>query len=191
MTYKEIYISTDIEADGPIPAIYSMMSFGSAAYDQDGNLLDTFSRNLLPYPGAIQDPDTMLFWKRNADAYAATQVDRVDPGVAMLDYDQWLSQYDRPVFVSMPAGFDFTFIYWYLVRFTGKSRFSWAALDIKTMAFATLDKPFRKCTKANFPHTWFSNKPHTHVALDDALEQGDLFFNIKKASDDLKAKWVN
>ena len=186
MTYQEIYISTDIEADGPIPGVYSMMSFGSAAYDQDGNLLDTFSRNLLPLQGAVQDPDTMLFWQRNPQVYAITQVDRVDPAIAIPEYDTWLSKYDRPVFVSMPAGFDFTFIYWYLVRFTGKSRFSWAALDIKTFAYAVLNKPFKKCTKANFPESWFSNKPHTHVAIDDALEQGDLFFNIKKANDKLR-----
>ena len=28
----EIYISTDVEADGPIPGPHSMLSFGSAAY---------------------------------------------------------------------------------------------------------------------------------------------------------------
>ena len=28
----EIYVSTDIEADGPIPGPHSMLSFGSAAY---------------------------------------------------------------------------------------------------------------------------------------------------------------
>ncbi len=28
----EIYISTDVEADGPIPGPHSMLSFASAAY---------------------------------------------------------------------------------------------------------------------------------------------------------------
>lgn len=36
MTNKpEIYVSTDIEADGPIPGQNSMLSFGSAAYTDD------------------------------------------------------------------------------------------------------------------------------------------------------------
>jgi hypothetical protein len=32
MSSKEIYVSTDVEADGPIPGPNSMLSFGSAAY---------------------------------------------------------------------------------------------------------------------------------------------------------------
>lgn len=31
----EIYVSTDIEADGPIPGPHSMLSFASAAYKAD------------------------------------------------------------------------------------------------------------------------------------------------------------
>jgi hypothetical protein len=34
----EIYVSTDIEADGPIPGMNSMLSFGSAAYLADKTL---------------------------------------------------------------------------------------------------------------------------------------------------------
>jgi len=35
----------------------------------------------------------------------------------------------KPVFVGYPAGFDFLFVYWYLIRFTGESPFSFSALD--------------------------------------------------------------
>ena len=42
----EIYVSTDIEADGPIPGPHSMLSFGSAAYLPDKTVLATFSANL-------------------------------------------------------------------------------------------------------------------------------------------------
>jgi hypothetical protein len=31
----EIYVSTDVETDGPIPGVYSMLSFASAAYRAD------------------------------------------------------------------------------------------------------------------------------------------------------------
>ena len=43
----EIYVSTDVEADGPIPGPNSMLSFGSAAYAADKTLIGTFSANLL------------------------------------------------------------------------------------------------------------------------------------------------
>ena len=37
----EIYVSTDVEADGPIPGPNSMLSFGSAAYTVDKTLIGT------------------------------------------------------------------------------------------------------------------------------------------------------
>lgn len=43
---NEIYISTDVETDGPIPGPHSMLSIGGAAYTADKVLLSTFSANL-------------------------------------------------------------------------------------------------------------------------------------------------
>ena len=56
---NEIYVSVDIEADGPIPGDYSLLALGSAAYDDCGKLVSTFTANLAPLDGAKQDPDTM------------------------------------------------------------------------------------------------------------------------------------
>jgi hypothetical protein len=82
------------------------------------------------------------------------------------------------VFAAYPAGFDFLFVYWYLIRFTGASRFSHSALDIKTYAMAMLGTDYRDSTKRNMPSRWFDDVPHTHVALDDAIGQGLLFCNM-------------
>jgi len=38
--------------------------------------------------------------------------------------------------------------------------------------------PYRKCIKPRLPQRWFDDHPHTHVALDDAIEQGALFCNM-------------
>jgi hypothetical protein len=35
----EIYVSTDVESDGPIPGPHSMHSFGSAAFLEDKTLV--------------------------------------------------------------------------------------------------------------------------------------------------------
>jgi hypothetical protein len=32
--------------------------------------------------------------------------------------------------------------------------------------------------KRNMPRSWFDDCPHTHVALDDAIEQGRMFCNM-------------
>lgn len=61
-----IYISTDIESDGSVPPINSMLSFGSAAMTIDKELIGTFSANHLEtLPGAVENENTMRFWARN------------------------------------------------------------------------------------------------------------------------------
>jgi hypothetical protein len=70
------------------------------------------------------------------------------------------------------------FVYWYLIKFVGRSPFSHSALDIKTMAMVLLGKDYRASTKKHMPRRWFDDAPHTHVALDDAIEQGRLFCNM-------------
>lgn len=176
----EIFVSTDIEADGPIPGIYSMLSFGSAAYLPDKTLVSTFSANLKPLPDATTHPQTMAWWQTQPEAWAACHTDLQSPEVAMCNYLQWLKALPgKPVFVAYPASFDFMFVHWYLIRFTGESPFSHSAIDIKTYAMAMLKTPYRESTKRNMPSHWFDpDLPHTHVALDDAKEHGVLFCNM-------------
>jgi hypothetical protein len=64
------------------------------------------------------------------------------------------------------------------MRFAERCPFSWSALDIKTLAFALTGLPYRKSIKPRLPKHWFDDLPHTHVALDDAVEQGALFCNM-------------
>jgi hypothetical protein len=176
---SEIYVSTDIEADGPIPGPHSMLSFASAAYTADKQLVDTFSRNLQTLEGASADPKTAAWWKTQPEAWAACRSDARPPAAAMHDYVAWLATLPgRPVFVGYPASYDFMFVYWYLMKFVGESPFSHSALDIKTFAMCLLKKGYRDSTKRNMPKRWFDKTPHTHVALDDALEQGALFCNM-------------
>jgi hypothetical protein len=175
----EIYVSTDVETDGPIPGPHSMLSFASAAYRSDKTLLDTFSANLQTLPGASGHPDTMGWWRTQPEAWAECRRDLRDPAIAMPAYVAWLKQLPGPpVFVAYPAGFDFLFVYWYLIRFVGESPFSFSALDVKTYAMAVLKKDYRQCVKRNMPQNWFDPLPHTHKALDDAIEQGALFCNM-------------
>jgi hypothetical protein len=177
---SEIYVSTDIETDGPIPGPFSMLSFASAAYLPDKTLVDTFTANLELLPGAGSDPDTMNWWRQRWEAYQATRVNTEEPHAAMSRYVAWLNQLPgKPVFVAYPAGFDFLFVYWYLMRFAGGSPFSFSALDMKSYAMALLGTEFRNTTKKRFPARWFNGDlAHTHVALDDALEQGAIFCNM-------------
>jgi len=175
----EIYVSTDIEADGPIPGPNSMLSLGSAAFTGDGRMVGTFSANLEVLEGAAGHPDTMAWWKQNQAAWDQTRTQLQNPADAMARYLGWIKALPgKPVFVGYPVAYDFLFVYWYLIKFTGESPFSHSALDIKTFAMAMLGLPYRDSTKRNMPKRWFPQAPHTHVALDDAIEQGQLFCNM-------------
>lgn len=177
----ELYLSTDVETDGPIPGPHSMLSFASAAFTPDKQLLSTFTANLTTLPGAAPDEKTLAWWNQpeNRPAYDATRTNLQDPTLAMTAYVNWIDSLPgKPVFVAYPAGFDFLFVYWYLIRFAGRSPFSHSALDIKTYAMALLKSEYRNATKRNMPQAWFDDSPHTHVALDDAIEQGHLFCNM-------------
>ena len=179
MSAKEIYVSTDIETDGPIPGPHSMLSFGSAAFLANGELLSTFEANLELLPEASGHPDTMAWWATQTDAWTACREKLRRPSEAMAEYIAWLKALPgKPVFVGYPAGFDFLFVYWYLIRFAGESPFSFSALDIKSFAMAVLGTSFRETSKRNMPKDWFGKTPHTHKALDDAIGQGELFCNI-------------
>lgn len=175
----EIYVSTDIETDGPIPGPHSMLSFASAAYRADKTLLGTFTANLHTLPGAVGHVQTMEWWKTQPEAWAAARQNLRESAEVMPEYVAWLKALPgTPVFVAYPAGFDFLFVYWYLIRFTGESPFSFSALDIKTYAMAMLGTEYRQSVKRNMPRRWFDPLPHTHRALDDAIEQGALFCNM-------------
>ena len=176
---EEIYVSTDVETDGPIPGPNSMLSFGSAAYKQDKSLIDTFSANIETLPDAAGDPETMRWWSSQPDAWAACRADPQPAEEIMPRYADWLEALPgEPVFAAYPVTFDFLFVYWYLIRFAGRSPFSHSGLDIKTYAMAMLQKPYRQSTKRNMTKRWFDDLPHTHVAVDDAIEQGALFCNM-------------
>jgi DNA polymerase III alpha subunit (gram-positive type) len=181
----EIYISVDVETDGPIPGPNSMLSLGAAAFLPDGTMVSSYTVNLETLPGAMSDLKTAHWWSTQPDAWEACRCDQVEPGNAMKGFSAWVKHLPgKPVFVGYPAGFDFLFVYWYLIKFTGESPFSFSALDIKSYAAALLNLPYRDATKKTFPKRWWDQvkTKHSHVALDDAIEQGQLFCAMLKDS---------
>jgi hypothetical protein len=183
---SDIYISADIEADGPIPGDYSMLSFGfSVAGRYDGMTFSranpeehTFYRELKPISDKF-DPEATAAAHLDRDALA---IRGEDPAAAMREAHAWVKQVAtgaRPVLVAYPLGFDWMFLYYYFVRFAGVSPFGFSScLDMKTMYVTKSGKLITKATKSQMPPSLRSSRRHTHNALDDAIEQADLFANL-------------
>ena len=182
MPERELFISVDIEADGRIPGRNSMLSFGSAAFTLDKELVARFAVNLETLPGAEGDPETLAWWKKFPEAWAAAREDPEDPATALPRYAAHLEalgkdlggKWGRPTFIGFPAAYDFAWINWYLHRFAGRNPLGISGLCLKTLGAALLKLPFREATKRRFPRRWFADLPHSHVALDDAVEQGAM-----------------
>ncbi len=83
---EEIYVSTDIEADGPIPGVYSMLSFASAAFTANKTMLGTFSANLVTLADTQAHPQTEEFWHANPEAWHASRQNCQPPEQAMHSY---------------------------------------------------------------------------------------------------------
>lgn len=190
MAQKELYYSVDIEADGPMPGPYSMLSFGAVAFDivdHKIQIVDTFEANLERLPDARQHPDTMEFWSKFPKAYKACRKNIIVPKYAMESFQKWVdktsgSKY-RPVMVEYPGDYDMMWIYWYSFYFMGKCPFGFCGYSMKSYANAVLKhRHFHSTNKRDMPKDWLADLPHTHVALDDALEQAHMFVGMRKTN---------
>ncbi len=172
----EVYISVDIEADGPIPGDYSMSSIGAVDVDAPER---SFYRELRPISDRFDPP-----------AVAVSGLDRsrliasgTDPTVAMRELADWIAQTaagERAVFVAFNATFDWMFVHWYFMHFLGSDPFGISGLDIKAYYMAALRcQTWSQTTKRNIDSRFKSDLPHTHNALDDAREQADVFRKLR------------
>ena len=60
----------------------------------------------------------------------------------------------------------------------GDDPFRRRAIDVKTLAMVSMGAGYRATTKGSLPRQWRPRAKHTHVAVDDAVEQGELFVKI-------------
>jgi hypothetical protein len=172
-----------------------MLSFGIAALSIDKVLLGTFERNLEPLPGAAQHPRVMEWWRATPERWAAYERTRVDVRPvreSMLECEAWcksLRAFGKPCAVGAPAAYDYgAWLYWYLCYAVGDiPDLGYSALDLKSFACGRLaGTRYRSLGKSTFPPEWFDeDTPHTHVALDDALEQGAIMVNAIRERDGL------
>lgn len=179
----EIYVSVDVETNGPIPGVYSMLSLGAAAYTgASATPLSTFSINVEKLPGAKEDPDTMNWWAQHPAAWVAANKDPIPPADAMRAHASWLKVLGgKPLFVAYPASFDYMFVHWYFIRFLGEDPYGLEALDIRSYAMGMFGTHFEVTSKRNLPSAWMPKRPLQHIPLEDALDQGELFCAMLEA----------
>lgn len=178
---KEIYISVDIEADGPIPGDYSMLSLGACVVGDLGDPLRGFYTTLKPISESFVPEALHVSGLYREELITSGS----EPRVGMNLFAEWLREVcgsdQRPVFVAFNATFDWMFVHWYFMHFLGSNPFGISGWDIKAY-YAGLMRidTWSQTTKRKIEQRFLSDKPHTHNALDDAREQAEIFQKLRR-----------
>jgi hypothetical protein len=183
----DAYFSADVETDGPIPGPFSMLSFALVyAGSFDGRRFvrprrydQTLYKELKPISDAFE-PEALRV--NGLDRSRLCLVGE-SPEVAMTETFGWIentARDARPVLVAYPLSFDWTWLYWYFIRFcSAGSPFAYSrCFDIKTALAVKAHIPIAEAGRSRLLPSLRSGRPHTHHAMDDAIEQAEIFANI-------------
>lgn len=177
----EHYISVDIEAAGPIPGEYSMLSIGACVVgdEEKTHYVQLKPLNHNAVPEALQVTGLSL---------ETLESTGVAPTEAMSAFQTWLAavlpEQAKPVFVGLNTPFDWSFVNYYFVRFIGANPFGHTALDIKAMYMGATGCTWNQTTSSQMAKRLHPKKKSTHNALEDALYQAELFRLIRGMSRD-------
>ena len=160
------YIMVDVEADGPCPGLYSMISFGAVLVSDQSKTfygkLNPISDNYIPEALAVSG-----FSREETCKFD-------DPSVVMQEFYNWLDDVSdgRPIFISDNNGFDWQFINYYFHNFCGGNPFGHSSVNL-----GSLYKGVIKDTYKNFKH--LRKTKHTHHPVDDAKGNSEALVAIK------------
>jgi DNA polymerase III epsilon subunit-like protein len=176
---REVYISVDVEAAGPLPPTYSMLSLGAVNVEDPKA---TFYVEIKPVNDASV-PGAMKVVGRTLQDFAE---DGRDPKEAMAAFRDWLAsvaKHGKLVFVGFNATFDWAFVNFYFHEYLGENPFGFGGIDIKSYYMGMTGCAWEDTRSSRIGSELKGPSPHTHNALDDAVEQGEMFRRmIKKAS---------
>jgi DNA polymerase III epsilon subunit-like protein len=169
------YIVVDVEAAGPNPSQYALLSIGACTV---GEPRDTFYVELQPDREAATE---------QAVAVHGLSMDRLasegtPPAEAMRRFSGWVAAVTphgvRPLFVGFNAPFDWMFVNDYFHRYLGHNPFGHAALDIKALYMGAAGVPWEETSMRHLAPRYLGGAQLTHNALQDALDQARILEGI-------------
>lgn len=157
----------DVEADGPCPGLYSMISFGAIVVKPG---LDVTFRGRLR-------PVSERFVAEALAVSGATREETLtysEPAGVMKEFERWIGAHTvgRPMFVSDNNGFDWQFINWYFHAFVGKNPFGHSSTNL-----GSLYKGLVRKMKPSFKH--LRRSKHTHDPVDDARGNAEALLHMR------------
>lgn len=169
--------SLDVEADGPVPGMYSMVSFGimdvwdpsQSFYAEIRPISDQYVPEALKVSGFTRE-QTLTF---------------KEPLVVMKEFRHWIDMQvgsSRPVIWSDNPGFDWAFLNYYMHAFLGGNSLGWSCRRIGDFASGLAKDPKKGSDWKRLRKT-----RHSHNALDDAKGNADALRVLFRQAQELGA----
>ncbi len=185
---RSTYYSIDVEATGPVPGLYSMVSLGATVVTAgaDGFAVGpSFYAELRPVFGG-HDPGANAV--HGLDVAALTR-DGLEPATALRRLSEFVAATTTPgtsaVFVGHVAVFDWMYVSWYYHWCGLPNPFGYKGLDTKSLAVGALGLAWPDTGKETLQARLglAPQDPATvHRADADARHQADLLVALLKAA---------
>lgn len=166
------YIIVDVEADGPIPHKYSMVSFGAVVLDS--TLTKTFYGQIRPI-SEQWIPEALAVSGFSREQHLLFE----EPGVEMAKFREWLaaSSNGKPVFISDNLAFDWQWINYYFHFFLGVNPFGFSGRRIGDLYCGMkmntgLNQEWKKL---------FRQTKHDHNPVNDAKGNAEALLQMNKS----------
>jgi DNA polymerase III epsilon subunit-like protein len=165
------YFMVDIEADGPIPGDYSMISFGAVLVKP--GLEHTFYGELEPISESWI-PEALA-----VSGFSREETERFPrPRQVMESFDRWIREHSRgqPRFISDNNGFDWQFINYYFHHYLERNPFGFSSTNLGSLYQGCVRDVFQ-----SFKH--LRETKHTHHPVDDARGNAEALLRMKHEFD--------
>lgn len=178
-----VFFSVDVEASGPVPGLYNLVSIGAVPVADAGGAWkpedDRFYVELKPIGGRF-DKEAMAVHgiPRERLETAGTPADEAMRRLSAFVEERVRPGAARAVFVGHNVGFDWSYISYYYALFGLPNPFGYKSLDIKSLAMGRLGLGWFETGKENL-ETLLPSVPRldtelVHRADYDALYQAHL-----------------
>jgi DNA polymerase III epsilon subunit-like protein len=187
-----LFISVDVEASGPVPSLYNLVSIGAVPVrGEPGGTFEivkdaSFYVELKPaFPGFIAEAMAVHGISRDH-----LEKEGKEPAEAMKAFRDWVlaqaeGEAKPPVFVGHNAAFDWAFVNFYFHHTGMENPFDIFSLDTKSLAAGRFDLPWHKARKSVFQEMFSAipklDEVQRHRADYDAEYQAIMLREIMNA----------
>jgi len=178
------FISVDIEAAGPSPSAYAMLSIGACLVDEPAEPLPLGVTQHF-YVELQPDRDGQVAGAMAVGGFTLEGLRQTGspPTEAMRAFADWIAAVTptgyRPVMVGFNAAFDWMFVADYFHRYLERNPFGYSALDIKAYYLGVTGSSWPATSMAFVSERYGLDISLTHNALDDARDQAALFRAVR------------